>query len=375
MGGNNSKTVSIYAKDGHLIKDSGGEGQSKTPIIELSYENVKYINLENFKIPQPFKLDYCILDNESNGIEECAGLFRDPGKPINTYLQDFDQFKFVKSDTECYGYVYRPGLMFKEPFNAKKIFGDDVVAGKRCSLVFQDYNYNDKDQERCCFSDDKSRCNMNLTNDYTTNHCNIVMKEKCKLTPEDSKCILWLEKSNERNDNEAFELYMNYCSSNLNSKVCDYLCKTSRGKLNQNSKYCDLALSNYCTANPNNPNCHCFKTPSENIPNVETFLGPKECWLSVCSSQSEQKWLTTEQLDTRSKCQLTYCVISLDSLTLNDTATSELINDCISGPKINSAKLNNIKNNKTSISKKNNYFSFEILLLSSAMILLLLNSK
>lgn len=369
MGASNSTSVSVYPKNNYLVKNTNGN-KEQTPIIELSEIELEHDEIIKIKNGEPKTIDYCILDNEINGIEECLGLF----KSDNSYIPNFDQYRITKSSDICYSYIYRPGLIFKNQNEAQSLFENNVMKGKKCQIVFQDYNYNDRDLERCCFTNNKENCNANLINNYTTKHCNIIMKKKCKKDPENDNCIIWLDNTNKRLDNEALELYSNYCSVNHKSLACDYLCKEARGRINQNSKYCDIALENYCKNNIYETNCHCVITPSDKIPEVEKYLGPKECWLSSCSSQTNSKWLTTEQLNTRSLCQLTYCVITIDSLTLNDNATAELINDCVSGPKISAAKANNIEIlKKTKNIEKNTLFSVEYFLITSIMVVLLLS--
>jgi len=163
------------------------------------------------------------------------------------------------------------------------------------------------------------------------------MIDFCERNPKSDKCMLWLEKSKDRSDDDAFNIYKDYCSQHHDEKVCDYFCTYSRMFTDHRSVYCDISLKEWCKKNPLDNRCFCVFTPSAKIPEVENYLGPKECWLSDCASQHESKWLTTEQLRTRKECQLTSCVININNLVANDESSVELINDCISGAKVSSS--------------------------------------
>lgn len=291
-------------------------------IIEKGYEDIPY----------------CI-NPKLNGIEECMGLFPDPNK--------LERFSVTPGTTRCKTYFYRPGLVFNNPNDARLTTElGDVFDGTLCKIVYTDYNYDDMDLTRCCFSENTSACNKNLVNGYKTSHCNAIMQDKCVGNESDPKCILWLEENVNRSEDVALTFYSDYCKKNHDKEVCDYMCKVARSHLDYRSEYCDISLKEWCTNNPDNEKCHCVIVPSDKIPETEEYLGPKECWLSSCSSQSNSKWLYTSQLETRQKCNLTACVISIKDLVLNDNSSVELINSCVSGTTISSSRIVEKEENK-----------------------------
>lgn len=340
MGSSTSINIHIKVENGYLVKEQKVNGaldyRRSYKITEIGKVYFNDRDWNEIKQAGYRDIQFCILDNGLNGVSECMGLFSNNPSELN---HDLDQFAITKSSTVCRSFLYRPGLVY-DPDNDFSAIQKEIgkpELGKLCRITYQDYNYNDEDQERCCFSNNTNKCNKNLINDYTTTHCNIVMKKKCVGNELDPKCILWLENNYKRLENSALEFYADYCSKNHSSLACNYLCRVARENEDYRSSYCDIALTNYCNKNKFESNCACVITPSNIIPDVETYLGPKECWLSACSSQPESKWLTTTQLDTRQKCNLTSCVISIDQLILKNNAKAELINDCISGSSVNSS--------------------------------------
>lgn len=336
--GNNSTTITkvfVGENETKLIKEQYIDGNRNYrymfDITETNKVNYNDKYWESIKEKGYQDIDFCILNNGMNGVSECMGLFP------NT--SNLDQFAVTKGPTKCKSYYNRPGLVYHDKNNFDLIERElgKPEEGTLCRLVFQDYNYDDNDLERCCFSDNKVKCNKNLNNGYNTSHCNIIMQKKCVNNEDDPKCMLWLEKNYDRKENTALEFYSNYCSDNFSSPVCNYLCRVSRENNDYRSSFCDKALTNYCEKNRFDSRCFCVITPTNMIPDIESYLGPKECWFSSCSSQSESKWLTTAQIDTRQKCNLTSCVISIDQLILKNDSKVDLINDCISGSTVNSS--------------------------------------
>lgn len=96
--------------------------------------------------------------------------------------------------------------------------------------------------------------------------------------------------------------------------------------------------------------------------------------MSQCSSEPNSKWLTTDQLNIRKKCAVTNCVINIDKLTLNDNASAEFINDCISGNR-DSRVLNNNTKEKIEYKKPISIGFIPEILISSALLILLHVSK
>lgn len=372
MGNVETKIHIYYDKNSKNIikKISDGYNTSiyKAPATEI--DKVNFTEEEWEKIKNNSKeIDFCLI-GDYNTINECAGLFT---QYSNDYAFKLDQFRIVEG-SECYSLSFRPGICI-EPKN-KKYFDDayiETIKGNKCKIVYQDFNYNVADINRCCFSDDQSNCNANLINNYTTNHCNGSMVENCKNDMGNPKCIKWLEQTYERFNNEALELYNKWCSDNFDSSNCDYFCKIARNNNDYRSEFCDSALKQWCKTHPSNSKCLCSNTPNSVIPDVETYLGPKECWLSQCSSEQNSKWLTTDQLNIRKKCAVTNCVINIDKLTLNDNASAEFINDCISGGE--SSIYINTKEKNIEYKKTVSMGFIPEILISSALLILLHISK
>ncbi|QKE44581.1 putative myristylated protein entry-fusion complex component [Yalta virus] len=352
MGNNTSVYTDVTVKDDIITKrkfvNDKLEYKYSFPVIEKT--KVYFSDLEWQEIKeQGYKdIEFCILDNGSNGISECMGLF---DYPNNERASELDQYSVTKGQTPCRGYYYRPGLVYdeKNDFNVIERELGRPEQGKLCRIVFQDYNYNDADMDRCCFSDNKNKCNANLINEYTTTHCNATMEKMCVGNETNPKCIKWLENTNKRNEDIALSFYQDFCSKNFDSMACGYLCKVARENEDYQSGFCDTALQNYCQQNQFDSKCFCVMTPTTIVPDLETYLGPKECWLSACASQRDSKWLTTTQIDTREKCNLTSCIISIDDLTLKNKSKAELINDCVSGTSVNSSYKLDIEGTKKAI--------------------------
>lgn len=419
-------TVQIEKKGEYLKKTSHYPRRlwDKSIRQHILYNEIYNIILDDEKIKlleekKELDIPYCIFHNDVNNIDQCAGLFipetitrsyKDSGDKIlpqittllkseeyrneKEYVSELDEYRVVKGPTPCKGLLYRPGGYFNEnDFKyAVALFGkNNIIDGNFCRIIYQDYNYDDEDLYRCCFGrhieidniskekeeDRHKRCNKFLINDYKTNHCNIIMNTQCNQTPDHPRCMKWLEGSNSQNrNNQALALYSKLCQKDHTKLYCDYLCSISRVERGAEASFCDHALTTWCTNNPH-ISCTCIYPSEEQIPDIEEYLGPKECWLSNCASQADEKWLTTDQLDTRRKCNLTSCIITIDSLTLDETAKIRLINDCVSGASVSSAQYHNLNNNDKYIKK---YYTPGILfspesgiMLGSLIILLLLS--
>lgn len=351
MGGTTSSYINF--KDGQLCKEviRGGNTVSKTcvPASEVSYIDYTDEEWKSLESVGYVDVNYCIDSDDLNGIGECMGIFSgsDPNGPIS-------KFSFQKGTTPCKTYFYRPGLVFTKQssdpdfLTAKDTFGG-IRNGTLCRLKYRDYNYNDTDLENCCLGlKDSSLCNKNTVNNFTTAHCNVILLKHCvKENINNDRCMLWLEKGDTRGDDVALKHYSSVCANSHYSKACDYFCKVSRQYEDYRSEYCDVALKKYCENNPNDNNCGCVFTPESKISKVEEFLGPKECWLSECASQANSKWLTTSQRDTRQKCNITSCIISIKELVLSGNGSVDLVNSCLAGTTTNSSSL--ITNKKKSL--------------------------
>lgn len=378
MGSSQSYETYITSHDQTLIKDvylNHNLISKKTYTIqEKVHIDFSPKEWEDIKKKGEIDIDFCIV-NDLNGVEECMGLFKDPD---TTFASKLEQFRVEKGTTPCKSWFYRPGLVITDkniPDMENEI--GNIIDGTKCKLVYTDYVYTDKDLERCCFSDNTTKCNANLINGYKTSHCNIPMIDNCKKDPNNPKCLLWLENNYERKENLALEIYSELCSKNFDAPYCDYFCKIARQNNDYTSQYCDNALTKWCQNNSYNSNCYCVFTPSDEIPNLEQYLGPKPCWLSYCASQPNNKWLLTDQINTRSSCQMTGCIITIQHLQMNDNAKIELINDCVSGTKIDSnyyikSQVNNPQTDFKKIKTPGILFSIPFGLFISSMILLII---
>lgn len=359
MGGTQSSEIKIYYKDGRLIKETKTGNSVITESAE--YNELDLVNFteqdwEEIK-NKPKVLDYCLLDNGANGLQECASLFRDSnlptnpdGSPLNaesSYISALDQYRITKSNVSCLSYLYRPGGM--PPKEAEptliRIFGN-MVKGYKCQLEYQDYNYSDKDYMRCCYETNKTNCNANLVNDFTTQHCNGYMSNICKTNPTNPSCVRWLEQTTTRGDGAALEVYSEYCKKNHDKEICSYFCSTARKLKDYRSSFCDISLTEWCKNNVEDSRCDCITTPSNRIPETEEYLGPKECWLSSCVSVTDPKWLLTNQIETRQNCKLTACIVDIKSLVLNDQSAASIVNNCLTNSRTIKQIERNV-NNKT----------------------------
>lgn len=333
MGGSSTKTIITYNETEQQINiniDGNIQTVAAKEINKIDRFSNIYHELERNK---EIELDFCIIPGY-NGVNECVGLF---DKDSNKFSELLDKYSVGATGSSCLSLNFRPGICING--NVVSQLEPYIINGNKCKVIYRDYLYDDVDLKRCCTTDDTKKCNENLINNYKTSHCNIIMEEFCKNSPEEKKCIEWLEKSNVRTDENALLLYSNYCKKNFESNLCTYMCNISRDVINQNSKYCDDALISWCNDNKSNIKCKCLLATSKDIPSIEEYIGPKECWLKECASERDLKWLTTEQLNKRKNCNITSCIISLDKLTMNDESSGEFINDCVQGTKITSTQL------------------------------------
>lgn len=374
--GNSESRVNIFYMNNKIIKETVTPSNQliteELPVTDLDKLNYTENDWKRLEEEGGRSLDFCMVDG-LNGIPECIGLFT---KQSNQYVPQLDQYRVRKSNISCNTLVFRPGTVIANEHveKAKEMFPVDTIqVGNKCYIEFQDYNYDNKDLIRCCLTDDKSKCNKNLTNDFSSTHCNVAMNTHCPSNPNSNECIRWLEQTHVRADTDALNIYSKLCSENHNMKYCDYMCKVSRQKNNHLSQFCDHSLNTYCQSHLIDTNCHCVITPSVLIPEVEEYLGPRECWLPSCTTQPNNKWLLTEQITTRGNCQLTSCIISIDSLTLNKNSTIQLINDCVSGTKVSSSHVESKPNKQEFLTKSPGLmFCPEIGFLCLAMIVLIL---
>lgn len=307
--GSGDKNLIIYLSNG------------KSETIPI-YEQLDYIPYYKYKDKKEYEVDYCI-QNLYNSLHQCAVLFTN-----NDYAYNIDDYLITAEGSPCTSLTFRPGSIVKADSEWLNGF---TFKGNKCKIIYNGPPITEQHLEQCCTLQKKSGCHSTLNNNFKTDTCNVVMQNYCKQNPDKNVCYTWLEQKTLQNKDIAIKLYSNLCSNNFNEKYCDYMCMFARNQ-GVYSKYCDVALSNWCNKNTNDSNCWCYNTPSDNIPIYEKLLGPKECWLSSCTSNySGQKWLTTDQLEIKRNCKIQSCIITIDKLKATGKAIIDIINNCIKG--------------------------------------------
>lgn len=169
-------------------------------------------------------------------------------------------------------------------------------------------------------------------NDFETNyHCNSIMFKYCSsgnLT--NSRCVAWMDGITKQHNSIGLELYLPYCKKNLNRTECSYF---SQASLGYDYRYRDEAIKAYCSSNPNSLNCKCTNTDVAANNLITSYLGPKACWLSSCTLKSlDNKYLLTEDINTRNKCKINSCSINIGSIELTSDSSTviDLMNQCMS---------------------------------------------
>lgn len=305
----------------------------ETNSVVFTTEEWEQIKKDGYK-----DIDFCMIPGIT-GTPECTGLFQLDNETVASAL---DEYHVAYSPDECSSFIYRPGMVIPElDDDAKSWFGNTIVKGNKCRIVYQDYDYDNDDLVRCCSTSDHQKCNKNLINNYETRHCDITMSTVCKDNPESSFCIDWLMNTTKRFNVIALDTYVDYCKENFDNEICSYFCIAARDNKDYKSSYCDVALETWCEKNKQSSYCFCYNTPGVKIPEIEQYLGPKECWLKECASEPDLKWLTTDQLDVKNQCEVTSCIIDVGSLMLKDNATASFVNDCISGLQTNAETILN----------------------------------
>jgi hypothetical protein len=289
----------------------------------LMFEQTDYIPYSSYEGLSEFEVNYCV-QFPYNSLNQCAVLFSKNGVSAD----NIDNYVLTNEGSPCTSLSFRPGAIL---YDKSGWLNGLTFEGNRCKLIYRGPSITNDDLFNCCTGKRKSNCHETLINNYKTDHCNVTMQNFCKSNPNENVCYTWLENKTLQNKDIAIKLYSDLCSKNHNEKYCDYMCMFARNQKIY-SKYCDISLQKWCSKNNNDSRCWCFNTPSENIPIYEKLLGPKECWLSSCTSNYEgQKWMSADQINIKKKCEIQACIISIDSLKIAGKSIINLINNCVVG--------------------------------------------
>lgn len=312
------KVSSQNSGDKNLIIYLSNKTNQSIPI----YEQIDYIPYSVYRGKDEYEIEYCI-HNLYNSLNQCAILFTN-----NEYAYNLDNYIITNEGSPCTSLTFRPGSIVKQMTYWLEGF---VFKGNRCKIIYNGPPITENDLNECCTLKRVTGCHSTLIDNFKTDTCNVVMQDYCKRNPDNDACYTWLEQKTLQDKDIALKLYSNLCSNNFNEKYCDYMCMFARDQ-KVYSKYCDIALSNWCGKNVNDSNCWCYNTPSDNIPIYEKLLGPKECWLSSCTSNYQgQKWITTGQAQIKKNCKIQSCIVTIDKLKASGKALIDIINNCIKG--------------------------------------------
>ncbi|AAC97640.1 ORF MSV090 putative Molluscum contagiosum virus MC121L (vaccinia A16L) homolog, similar to GB:U60315 [Melanoplus sanguinipes entomopoxvirus] len=304
------------------------------------YEQINTINPSEYAGKDEYEIEYCMA-SPYNGLGECAKLFNTDSS--TTYAKELDNYIITNEGSSCMSLAFRPGSVLYETSDWIK---DRIFNGNKCKIIYNGPPIYENDLLECCTGKRTENCNEKLINNFTTSHCNVTMQSYCENNPNDIYCYRWLESQTKLNNDIALKLYANLCSKNHIEEYCTYFCINSRNS--DYPGYCDIALENYCKNNYYNESCYCYNPPSNIIPNVESVLGPKECWLDPCTTNyTNQKWLTTDQLSIKKSCAIQSCIITIAALNASGNSTINLINNCVEGASSSTEVQSQYISNKT----------------------------
>lgn len=278
------------------------------------------------------EIDFCIADGV-NTLYDCAGAIYSSNWTGDIWIDgSFLKNKRLTADGDkCYTFVFFPGLIIEDRAAVGGRFvGGYVTQGNKCVINKANEEYESTRIKDCCLNQNCK--DSNFSNGFQTSHCDQIMTNYCPENLDNPSCLEWLYTRVSLGSSIPLDMYFQECKNNFDNIVCDYLCAVSRNEnFGQYGYYCDRALDYYCNNNPSNSNCSCYMTKkNKDIPDIMTDgLGPVECWLADCNVKlKSQKWLTTDQLVNKSKCNIVNCVITIDQITTNKDAIINLKNNC-----------------------------------------------
>jgi hypothetical protein len=252
--------------------------------------------------------------------------------PINYY---YDSINF--NNTTYKDWIYEKGPSCKTiknlpGYDLSNIFNQHIGRDEYATLqsALEDGNLLKLKKEKWYTDETYLTYCLTEENDYSSNpRCNGVMFNYCTGNLTNPKCVAWMDGTTKQSNTIGLDLYLPHCKKYLFSQECSYF---SQSSLAYNTLYRDEAIKTYCENNLSDSNCLCINTKI--IPNnlITQYLGPKACWLSGCTNKNlDNKYMLTEDLNTRNKCKINGCLISIGNLKLsnNSEANIDLINQCV----------------------------------------------
>lgn len=305
MGVNYVNTSVFEAIDFASVFNESGYSVPFNIIEPYKLTGISYLDLIDQK---SIELPYCVIDDIYNALYTVEHL----------NLQDLR--------SHGYDYVLREGALCRTLTTIK---GSQVITspdenglkfvklGRRVIMSIEKVAMPDYKRLDCCITQNAS-CPSNLTNMYITDDCDEVMSDYCKLNPATTRCITWMGSRR----GVAINVYSELCSKNLNANYCTYFISDLRSNP-FSGNIADEILHTYCGEHPQDTKCNCYNPPRNIVESrFVTRDAPYECWYEPCSVNSvDNKWLTSQQLESRRSCKVIDCVIKVGSITGDSITT------------------------------------------------------
>lgn len=293
---------------------------------------IDYIDWNEINSNDKTQVNFCVSEG-INTLYDCAGAIYSANWTGSLgFDTTFLKNKRLTADgDDCYTFDFYPGLVIEDKAAVNGRFIKKYVAkGNKCVINKLNEDYDTERIRDCCINQNCQ--DSQFSNNFQTSHCDQTMIVYCKNNLSDPACLEWMYGRVQAGSQISLDMYYQECSKNFENNVCDYMCAVTRNEnYGQYGYFCDKALDYYCSANPTSSNCTCYMTKkNKDIPEIMTDgLGPVECWLADCNVKlKSQKWLTSDQLLNKSKCNVVNCVITIDQVTTNKDAIINLKNNC-----------------------------------------------
>lgn len=247
----------------------------------------------------------------------------------------FDFKESIETKNSASDYINR--LYYASPIdhdisNGSSFLLDNKKFSKdpKCALTYNLHRKNYlSNKESCCLnnilSDNNDYCNPDGDSIYTNDYCDNIIKSHC-LTENKEVCYQWIETYLTRKDDEEFindlsaECILDYSSSKCKALLIA-LKKINIPKYN--------TINNNIINSKNNKRLNlCLNPPSNIIREDKKKNISLDCWYHGCTNL-EYWQLTTDQLDARKKCNVTFCSITLGDLNIDSNSTISI--ECNSG--------------------------------------------
>ncbi|QGN68116.1 myristylprotein of the poxvirus entry/fusion-complex [Equine molluscum contagiosum-like virus] len=223
----------------------------------------------------------------------------------------------------CRSFSFRPGSLITDTRAVPPAVAYYVRGGERCRFLRSDFFAQDADVARCCTQPGARACPQRLRNGYATPDCDAAMTAFCAQQPGSAQCLRWLRTRRPA----PLAAYADLCARALDQRYCSEFVRVTRPDF---FAYSDAAILRYCQDHRGDSACWCVAPPSGRVGAIETFLGPRVCWLHECTDQSrDRKYLLFDQDRQRKRCQYVGCTISVRTLQLTG-ASATLVADCVS---------------------------------------------